>query len=163
VPIGGGDPLGRCRSRGGGKPGAVDGIDPGLGVADGVLDHRQDGAHAGGAIGENVGELGGHGQRMPGGARPSLQGLADGSSKAVDPVPERIGQLPDFHHDAVANACQLEVRAADIPADDVAHAVGTAISTARGVSRRLSAPSGRSRRPSTSAAGFNPMLSRSPT
>ncbi len=123
---------------------------------------RGDGVHhradTRGAIGKNIGELGGHGDRMARRLRKERPRLIERRLETADPEPQGTGDLPRRGDDAIVAARELQMRAADVPTENDAHVAGTSTATGITASGCMSVRSGRSRRPSTSAAGLTPML-----
>ncbi len=162
VPVGRGDARGSADRLGGGEETAVMGIDGDAVGGHATRHHLEDGAHSGGAIGEEIGKLGGHRHRVPVGRRAERQRVVQRRGKPVEAEPQRRRHLASRHQHAVARECELEMGAADVPAENDGHRPVTAIGTERGARGRTRSARRRLRRASTSAAGLIPMLSARP-
>ena len=162
VPIGRGDALGRGTRRGGREKTAIIGVDLDAAFRHALGQRVEDRPHAGGAVGKKIGELGGHRHRMALRLRPGGQRVVQRRGEPIEAEPERARHLAGRDDLAALDPRQLEMGAADIPAENAAHDASTETATGRGASGRTSRASGPRRSASTSSAGLRPMLSARP-
>ncbi len=133
---------------------------------DHALEGLEDSRHATRAIGEEIHELAGHRQRMLGTRRFAAGELRQRALEMLAPEPERAGPLRHAREVAVSvQYRRLDVRAAEIPAEDHRSLHSAARSTSTFFGRNAGSENGRSPsiRSSTSAAGLQSSAAPRPT
>ena len=121
VPVGRGDVL-RVR----GRRSAIDearagGVEQRLAGLQRALGDRGDAGDAFRARGESVRQFAGHGDGVKRRAANGLRRLREGAVEFAEAEPQRAGDLDRSGNHAVLDPRGLEMRAADVPADDVLH------------------------------------------
>ncbi len=142
------------------------GKDEHVGSVDHALERLEDSRHAARAIGEEVDELAGHRQRMTGTRRFAAGELRQCALEILAPEPERARPLCHAGEAAVGvQHRRLDVRAAEVPAEDHRSLHSAARSTSTFFSRNAGSENGRSPsiRSSTSAAGLQSSAAPRPT